>query len=141
MKNFNEYVNATPVDESIILSNALKKVGILVLTSVIPFLISLGVKIASLRLDVWVDKLAKKYPQHREAINMLSEIMKNNINSLDKCKSFITNTENQKPSGYLSIEEIKEEILPLISNENDKKKVEDFLNMIDSEKFKEEIDQ
>lgn len=120
---------------------AFKKLGIILLSTVIPFFISLGVKVASLKLDDWINKLINKYPQHKEAIFILAELIKDHLKDMNKCNDFVSNTERQKSSKVLTVDDIKKEILPLISNDEDKKKIEDFLNLIESKDFKEEIDE
>ncbi len=120
---------------------AFKKLGIILLSTVIPFFISLGVKVASLKLDDWINKLINKYPQHKEAIFILADLIKDHLKDMNKCNDFVSNTERQKSSKVLTVDDIKKEILPLISNDEDKKKIEDFLNLIESKDFKEEIDE
>ena len=137
MKTLTFYVN----ENLAFLTPAFKKLGIILLSTVIPFFISLGIKIASLKLDDWINKLINKYPQHKEAILILASLIKDHLKDMNKCNNFVSNTERQKSSNVLTIDDIKKEILPLISNEDDKKKVEDFLDLIESREFKEEIDE
>lgn len=146
MVHLDEYINEqlnqpVVVDESLVGMTALRKVGMLVLSVVMPFLISVGVRIASLKLDPWVDKLREKYPKFKDAIDIMADVLKDNLNKMDRCRTFIVNSENQKPSRILTTDDICSEILPLISSEEDKKKVSEFLDTIDSVEFKEEIDE
>ena len=133
--------NSHDINENLAILPVLKKLGLLLLSSVVPYLISIGVKIASLKLDEWVNKIKTKYPQHKDAIDILIDVLKNHLGELKKCDLFISNSEKQNPSKLLTVDDIKREILPLISNKEDKEKVEDFLSLIDSDKFKEDIDE
>ena len=65
----NNQNNLTDVDESLI--NVLKRVGILILSVTVPYFLSLGIRIISLQLEKWVDKLIKKYPEHKDAIRSI----------------------------------------------------------------------
>lgn len=137
MKPLVEYIN----ENLAFLAPAFKKLGIILLSTVIPFFISLGIKVASLKLNDWINKLINKYPQHKDAILILADLIKDHLKDMNKCNDFVSNTERQKSSKVLTVDDIKKEILPLISNEDDKKKVEDFLDLIESKDFKEEIDE
>lgn len=137
MKHLSVYIN----ENLAFLAPVFKKLGIILLSTVIPFFISLGVKVTSLKLDDWINKLINKYPQHKEAIFILANLIKDHLKDMNKCNDFVSNTEHQKSSKLLTSDDIKKEILPLISNNEDKKKIEDFLNLIESKDFKEEIDE
>lgn len=145
MINLSQYISnnyKTPnVDENLAVVPILKKLGLLLLSSVVPFLISLGVKITSLKLEDWVNKLKTKYPQYKDAIDILVGVLKEHLGEMKKCNTFVSDTEKQKSSKLLTVDDIRREILPLISNEEDKKKVEDLFKLIESDSFKEEIDE
>ena len=135
----NNQNNLTDVDESLI--NVLKRVGILILSVTVPYFLSLGIRIISLQLEKWVDKLIKKYPEHKDAILLISNVLKDSLDDCKKCKQFITNTEQQKPSPYYDIKDYEDEILKCIQSAEDKEKVSNLFNFIESKEFKEVVDE
>jgi len=142
MESLQNYINEKRIDEGFFFSPLLlKRIGLILLSTVVPYLISLGVKISNLHLDDWVLSLQKKFPKHKDAIKIMANVLSEYLNKSAKGKSFITNTEKQQSSGLLTTNEIKKDLLPLISNDEDKKKVNDLLDLIDSDEFKEKIDE
>ena len=137
MKNFNTYINEnTTVDESaIITSQVFRWAGILLLSKLIPFLISLGVDIIKLNWEGWVTSLQNKFPKHKDAILILMSALRNNLSKTDSCKTFIQDSERQKNNKTITISDIKTDIIPFISNDDDKQKVINLLDFIESEKF------
>lgn len=137
MKNFNTYINEnTTVDESAILtSQVFRWVGILLLSKLIPFLISLGADIIKLNWEGWVTSLQNKFPKHKDAIFILMNALRNNLSKTDSCKTFIQDSERQKSDKTITIGDIKTDIIPFISNDDDKQKVINLLDFIESEKF------
>jgi len=127
------------IDENLI--PAIKRVGIILLSSIIPYLISLGIRISIIKFDSWVDQLIKKYPKHKNAILIISYILKDDLDKCIKCKQFIDNSEQQKSSSYYGLDVYKTEILNCVQSQEDKKKIEELFKLIKSDSFKEEIDE
>ena len=136
----NQFDESVQIDE-MFGSVIFKKIGLILISSIVPYLISLGIKISSLNFDNWVKKIIKKYPKYEDAIITISTILRDEFNSCIKCKDFINKTESQSPSKYNDINIYRDEILSLINSEEDKQKVKEFFDFINSEKFKEDIDE
>ena len=143
MKDISTYLSESlnEINEATWVGPALRYAGTILLSTVIPYLISLGIKIATLKIDTWVQKFIKKYPGYKDAIVLIGQVLKDDLDKCLKSRELIYNSEHQKPSSYYKLSEYEEEILNCIQSDDDKKKVRELFKLIETDSFKEEIDE
>lgn len=147
MINLSTYINNSEIDnidESLWIVPTLKYVGTILLSTVVPYLISIGVRVASLKIDDWLKDIIEKHPQYKKSIMIISDVLKDDMDKCKKCKQLIMNIEHQKNLKHYNydLDVYKNEIINCIQSDEDKKKVEDLIDFIksDSDKFKNDID-
>ena len=140
MQDFTTYIQNNSyekIDEN--LSPILKRVGIIVISTVIPYLVSFGIRVLSIRLDKWMMSLMEKYPKHKDAIESIAAVIKIDLDKCSNCKDTIDNVEKQKGVKYRDMSVYEDEILNYVSSK-DKQKVKDFFDLIKSDDFKNNIE-